>query len=172
MKAMLLLLGALVTSTLVGAGEPPQRRALLDGKLTMLVPSEFSLMSDEMRRVKYPGARAPAYVLSNEATTINIAFDQKPVQIKPAELREFEVAVRKGMTGVKFESSGVRKLNGADFVFLVFDSPAIDGTIRNIMTMTSLEGQLLVVSYNCMEARDPGCGALGRTLMESITLKQ
>lgn len=163
----------LALSVLCGAAfadEQLQSRKLLEGKVTILVPSAFKLLSDVDKRVKYPGRNAPAYVLSSVDGTVNIAFDVKQLPTKPEDLPKIEAPMRQQFAGAKMNSSGIRKVNGNDLLVFDMDTPAADGTIRNLMVMTSLEGNLLVVSYNCLISRDPGCGALGNQLIGSIVL--
>ena len=38
--------------------------------------------------------------------------------------------------------------------------------------MTSLDGKLLVISYNCLISKDAGCDVVGRKIIESIKLTQ
>jgi hypothetical protein len=164
----LALAAALSVATAFAGDDALQPRKLLDGKVTMLVPAGFTVMADEQRKLKYPGPEAPALVLTDESTAVNIALDHKSLPIRPEELPELEATVRKQMEEAKLNSSGLRKLNGREFAVFDLDSDAPDGTVRNIMAMTSLDGKLLIVSYNCMVSRDAGCGVLGTRLIESI----
>jgi hypothetical protein len=122
------------------------------------------------KREKYPGANAPAYVLSNPDGTVNIVFDQKRVALKPEEISKLEDPMRAQFSGLKINSGGVRELNGVEFLVFDMETPGPEGNIRNVMAFTSLEGRLLAVSYNCQPSRDPECGALGNKLIESIVL--
>ena len=38
------------------------------------------------------------------------------------------------------------------------------------LRFTSLEGRMLIISYNCMPGRNADCGALGNRVIESIRL--
>lgn len=145
-------------------------RRLLDGKITMLVPPGFSFLSESKRREKYPGPNAPAYALSSFDGTVNIVFDHKRAALKPEEVRKLEDSMRGQFSAVKINAYGVRKLNGVEFLVIDMETPAPDGNTRNVMALTSLEGRLLAVSYNCLPTRDPKCGALGNRLIESIVL--
>ena len=147
-----------------------QPRKLLDGKITMRVPNGFNFLTESAKREKYPGANAPAYVLSNFDGTINIAFDHKQIAMKPEEVRKLEQPMRAQFSSAKINSAGVRKLNGVEFLIFDIETPGPDGAIRNVMAFTSLESRMLVVSYNCLPSRDAKCGELGARLIESIVL--
>lgn len=136
----------------------------------MLVPPGLIMMSDADKREKYPGEHAPAYVLTNEDWSVNIAFDHKKIPMKPGEAGELEAPLRKQMAGAKINGSGVRKLNGVEFLVIDADIRPDDLTVHNLIAVTSLEGRMLVISYNCILDIDPKCGALGPQLIESIVL--
>src|SRR5262245_8646565 len=57
-------------------------KALFDGAVTVLIPETFTLMSEELLRLKYPNERRPTVVFSNERGSVNLAanFTTNPVQ--------------------------------------------------------------------------------------------
>ncbi len=127
-------------------------------------------MSDEHRKLKYPGANAPSVVLTDESTTVNIALDHKPMAIAPNQLKELEAPMRQQFASAKLNSSGMRSINGQDFLVFDVDVQLPDGANHNHMAITSFEGRMLIISYNCMSSRDANCGALGNRVIESIRL--
>lgn len=159
----------LLASTAAQAGEP-QRRSLLDGRVSMLVPADFAPMPKALIARKYPAGSAPNYVLTNHDATVNIAYDIKPLDVRPNQMNELLASLRQQMTYGTIRSSGIRRLNGYDYVIMEFDVTVGGDDIRNVMAMSSLGGKLLAVSYNCMLTRDAGCGVLGKRLIESIEL--
>jgi len=172
MKTTLLTALMLVSVAVAQAAEPLQSRVLLDGKVTMLVPNGLALMSDADKRERYPGRNAPAYVLTNDDWSVNIAFDHKQLSMKPTEVGELEGPMRQQLAGAKINASGVRKINGADFLVIDADvNMADDAKLHNLIAVTSLEGRMLVISYNCLLNFDAACGAIGPQLVGSIVLK-
>lgn len=167
------LLSILLCSALPPAHADAQLKpwVLLGGRVTMLVPQGMALMSDSDKAEKYTNPEPPAYVLSTEDWLVNITFDLKKIPMKPAEVRENEQMLRQAFPGAKINSSGVKKLNGADFVVVDLDADVPDGTVHMLVAMTSLENRMLLISYNCMLDVDPACGEIGPRLIESIVLK-
>jgi hypothetical protein len=164
--------GVMVSMPMAQATEPLQSRLLLDGKVTMLVPQNLKFMSDADKRERYPGRNAPAYVLTNEDWSVNLAFDLKQVPMKPAEVGELEKPMLKQLSGAKINSSAVRKINGVDFLVIDADMDMPDDArLHNLITVTSLEGRMLVISYNCLLNFDPACASIGPKMMQSIVLK-
>jgi hypothetical protein len=170
MKTTLLLAGFLAAAT---AADTLQPRDLLGGKVNLLVPSSLQPMSDAARLEKYPGKNAPAYVLTNADTTVNVAFDHKQIPFEPAQIVGLEEPMRQRMSSTaKLNSIGMKKINGADILVIDFDMALPDGgQVHNHMAMTSFEGRMLVISYNCLLNLDSKCAALGPGIIESIKLK-
>jgi hypothetical protein len=163
--ALLILVGP------VAAEEALEARSLLGGKVTVQLPGGFTVMSDEHRKIKYPGANAPSVVLTDESTTVNLALDHKPLAIAPNQIKELEEPMRQQFASAKLNFAGMRSINGQEFLVVDVDVPLPDGTNHNHLAFTSFEGRMLIISYNCMLSRDAQCGALGNRVIESIRLK-
>ncbi len=144
---------------------------LLGGRVQMLAPHGMTLMSDADRLEKYNRPEPPANVLTSEDWLVNITFDLKKIPMKPEEVRENVNIMRQAFPGSKINSSGVRKLNGVEFVVLDVDTTLPDGIVHMLIAMTSLDDRMLMISYNCFLDEDPNCGAIGPRLIESIVLK-
>jgi hypothetical protein len=159
-----------IAPAISGANESLKPWNLLGGKVTMLVLPGLTLMSEADKREKYPGDNAPAYVLTNEDWSTNIAFDHKKLSMKPGEVHELEQPMRKHMSNAKINWRGVRKLNGIEFLLIDADVRLEDATVHNLIAVTSPEGRMLVISYNCILDFDPKCGVKGPPLINSIVL--
>lgn len=167
----LLIAGVFMSVGVAQAEEPLQPRSLLGGKVTMLVPSGLTMMSDADKKERYPGRNAPAYVLTNGDWSVNVAFDHKQITMKPDEVGELEGPMRQQLAGTKINAIGVKKLNGVDFLVIDTDMNQPEAVVHNVIAMGSLEGRMLVISYNCLLNLDKVCGAVGPKLIESIKLK-
>jgi hypothetical protein len=102
-----LLACALLASGVVAADEALEVRELLDGKIAMQLPAEFTVMSDEMRKVKYPGANAPAVVMTDSTSTVNVAVDHKAVAVKPDQVKDLEPAMRQQLASARINSAAL-----------------------------------------------------------------
>ena len=78
--------------------------------------------------------------------------------------------MRQQFSGAKLNSSGKRTINGQEFLVFDMDVELSDGTNHNHMAFTSLDGRMLIISYNCMPGRKADCRALGSRVIESIRL--
>lgn len=57
------------------------------------------------------------------------------------------------------------------FILFDFRTPAIDTEVRNIMLATSLQGRLLLISFNCTKELEGKWLPIGYQIVESIQLK-
>ena len=173
MKITRLLLAVLCAAATLPAiaDEKLESRTLLDGKITMLVPAGYAPLSDEYRQAKYPGGNAPAFVLTDESTTVNIAMDHKPNAIAPEQIKLLEEPMRQQFASAKINAAGMRAINGREFLVFDLDVELPDGPNHNLLAITSLECRMLIVSYNCMPARQANCADLGNRVIESVQVK-
>ena len=153
------------------AAEALEAREFLGGKLSMLVPASFKVMSDEMRRSKYSGDKPPTLVLTDKSNSTDITFHHTPAKMTLEALPEFGSALRQAYPDAKFHSSGSRTINGSEFFKIDLETQSPDGRVRSVVAITAMQGRLLLVSYNCLVSREPKCWHLGHQLIESIKLK-
>ena len=128
-------------------------RNVLDGKLELLLPKEFDLMSKELLEVKYPDVNRPTVVYSNGDGTVSIAINHTANAISYKELPQvlpaFEQQFNSIFPDIKWHKKELTKINKQDFIILQFETPAADMEIYNSMAITSLDGRMLMVSFNC-----------------------
>jgi hypothetical protein len=152
-----------------------ETRTALDGKLSLLVPKEFTLMSQEMILKKYPRANRPTVVFSNVETTVNVALDHNAFKLSAAELPKAKQVIRGGLEtafpSAKWLRDELKTINGRQFFVLDVITPAADTDVRNIMAGTSFEGRLLIITFNVTKALADVWAPIGNTIIESATLK-
>ena len=151
------------------------RKTVLNRGCTIMLPTSFSALSADLIELKYPNAgHRPAEVYSNVEGTINVALNHTQSKTKPSDLP----AVRKAMEAqfnrapFQFIKSDLRSINGSDFVVLEFVSQAVDTKIYNLMAMGSLEGRLVIITFNCTEPHRKQWEHIGKEIINSIALKK
>lgn len=125
---------------------------LYDGKISFFIPAVFSLMSSELKSIKYPNAQQiPDVVYTNEKASVNIAFNLKNYPTTAEDLPQIKEIFEKQLAAVKPESfiSQIKTINGYEYVIYEFVSSAVDTKIYNLMFLTDLDGQLLIGTFNC-----------------------
>lgn len=170
-----LLIVALILSSNCAAAPPLQVETLMDGKLSLLLPTNFAPLSAERLARKYPRQQPPQLAYSNPETTVNVAVAHTPHPVPPEQLAAAyshpERGVKSSVPTAKWYQSRMTTINGRAFFLMEFQSPAADVAVRNIMVGTSLDGRLLIVSFNTTEPLEKEWMPVGRKIIQSIEVR-
>lgn len=114
------------------------------------VPQNFSLMSDEIKKIKYPNGNAPKLIYTNSDATINLNLENNEVKTKEEQIIEYTNQMEKALTLLgEVKSVEYFKRDNHQIGELKFVSKAIDTEIFNHMILFSINGKLKIVSFNC-----------------------
>ena len=163
------------TLTLPALAQPAEAltpKVLLGGTVQVLVPAGFAPMSQELLRVKYPSTRRPTLVYSNASGSINLALNHTANPLQPNQLAEMHQAMetmfkRLYPSAVWFQS-GLKTINGRAFFLLDLRTPALDTEIRNLMVGTSLQGRLLLITFNVTQQHEARWLPTAQKILASI----
>lgn len=161
MKYGLLVSAMLVCSTFVlSACDGSSNRAtdalstkILDGKATIVLPEGYKKMPEEMLIKKYTQqAQRPkeAWYVESEGGKVTMAFSMTASPMKESQLAEFVGMMKKQLSAFSPEVSAVT-VNGKKMQRLQMTTPDPDdanGGIYNMMQMSSLDGNLLITTFN------------------------
>jgi len=148
---------------------------VLSNSLVINIPANFLLMSSETLTLKYPSAgHRPSEVYTNEKSTINIALNHTQNKATEANLPDVKKVMETQFNRASFTfiKSELKEMNGSQFVILEFISPAVDTKIYNLMAIASLEGRLVMITFNCTEAEMKEWEPIGKRIIGSINLKK
>jgi hypothetical protein len=176
-RAMLLLV--LLSQPAFGAEAAKEisliERMILDGKAFIAVPAAFSLMSDEMRKLKYPNENRPAVVYTDERGAVNVAVNLTALSVSPDQLEATHETVvtnfRNLYPSAAWYESRLFEREGQRFFVIDLMTPAIDTEVRNMMLGTSCGGRLLVVSFNVMRELAPAWIETGHKILSSLKIR-
>lgn len=130
------------------------QRQELGNIISLLIPSDFTMMSTAEKSVKYPGQNAPQEVWANAERDININFSNTGQALPISELEMYinEVAngIKANVPSSKWYEVKSYTYNGIKVGVLEFITPARDGEIYNLMCFTSINGKLIMYSFNCL----------------------
>jgi hypothetical protein len=160
----------------VSAQQPVlERKTLLGGKVSLLMPREFTPMSEELMRRKYPSSYRPGLVYTNAGTTINVALDHTvhalPANQLSAAYESMRTAMKNAHPTAAWFRQEIRRINGREFFLMEMRTPAIDTEIRNIMVGTSLDDRLLMITFNVTKALETQWLPTGNKIIESIAVQ-
>ena len=161
------------TSSLQGktvAGIPLVVHAEFNNRVQFLRPEQFSVMSDQLRRTKYPAKGAPQIVFTNEATSVNVALNHTEDKVRIRELPRFARQMQSALKPSATEWLGTqqRTIAGRQWVTFEFRSAAIDTQIRNLLACTSLDNRLLLLSFNTTVQEEPEWWPVGAAIIDSL----
>lgn len=151
------------------------RKEVLSGKATMLIPEGFKLMNEEMLDSKYPKTgHQPTEVYTNSEGTINLALNYTQNQAQEKDLPEIKSTMEGQFKqpSIEFIQSRMQTIGGHEFVTLEFITPAVDSRIFNLLYITTIEGSLAMFSFNCIEDHRKEWEATGKKIMNSIEFKK
>ncbi len=171
---------ALLLTLVFFAGSTPavsqqlEQRSFIDGRVTMLVPTSFTPMSEEVLELKYPSQQRPTLVFSNPAGTVNVALNHTQNAASEADVpglhRSMEQLLRRVHPTAEWHDSRTGQRDGMRFFVLDFVTPALDTDIRNIIFATPLDGRMLLVSFNCVVELQSSWAPVGQKIIDSITI--
>jgi hypothetical protein len=131
-----------------------EERKIMDGSLTMMLPSEFQLMEESLARAKYPDDDRPDYIYTNQDTTVNITFstDNSGI-IDDEEVEEvkniLKNQIKRIYPGTKMEDSQPLKADKKNVSYFFFEIPLIDGNLFQLMFFMEHKKQLVMGAFNC-----------------------
>ena len=147
---------------------------ILEKKLFVLLPHNFELLPDEILKMKYPTANRPKIVYSNKGGTINFAFNHTKNKVRLSQLSSFKSYMEKTFSNMYptavWISKELKKVNGVNFGVLEFISPAMDTKIYNLMYYTSVNGRLLICSFNCLLKQKSEWEEIAKKMYQSIKI--
>ena len=149
-----------------------QPKTVINEKLTLLIPQGFSIMDEEMLSLKYPSERRPTLVYTNESGSINLAINHTKDRMPQTDIGAFHKQMdgmfRNLYPSATWFESGVIDINGREWLTLNLRTPAIDTEIRNIMVGTSVEGRLLLVSFNVTKEQEDQWLEPAKAIVQSL----
>jgi hypothetical protein len=152
-----------------------EKKLVLDNKVEILMPRGWKPMSEELIKIKYPGARPPKLVYSDNTGAISIAFNHTDSKASAETLEKYrdvlKESLEKAYPDAVWEESGIREINGKKIGFfkVITDTPA--DKIFNYMLFTDLDGKLLICSFNCVEKKLKEWRPVAEEMMGSIKFR-
>jgi hypothetical protein len=131
-----------------------ERTELFDGKLSALLPSEFTDLPAEIAKIKYPSSDRPKIIKTDERGTVAFTFNRIDSPLTNETVPELVESMR-GMLQklnpayVFFDSDTLDTEEGAKVGYLEYKSPAIDDSLYNVMHFVPFEGRTMMGTFSC-----------------------
>ncbi len=129
------------------------RASIADGKITAVMPESFVVMSDEMRRIKYP-VSPPRYIYTTPDTTVNLNVNfggSLQSEDVAAFGKQMLAMLKNTLPSAKFgEAKIIAASDGSEIYFVDFITVAIDQPVYNAMFFFSSNSKQGIGSWNCL----------------------
>ena len=129
------------------------RRALAKETITMMVPTNFSEMSPEMARMKYPSEHRPETILTDEFGVTNLMFQYMDENVSNDTIEVFRNQVfgmmKRVNPSLKEREIGALDVKETKIAYVEFSNNTMDGKLYNLMFYLPVDGKPLMGSFNC-----------------------
>ena len=164
-----------VCFVLLGAPVELQKRTILNGKVEILVPTEFKEMSEEMLNIKYRGQNKPTYVLSDSDGTVNVAFNLTNNKASENLIVSYQTALKSSLAAAKpgtiWISDGMKTVNDKKVGYFKLITDAADQKVYNYIFIANVDGKLLIATFNCIEKLMPEWESVAENIVGSLKIK-
>lgn len=152
-----------------------EQRSLLDGKVEILLPKGWKPMSEDLVKIKYPGAKPPKLVYSDVSGAISIAFNLTESNASQSTIEKYHEVLKqsleKAYPDAVWEETTIREINGKRMGEFRLITDTYNDKIYNQMLFTDLNGKLLICSFNCVETKLKTWKPIAADIMNSLTIK-
>jgi hypothetical protein len=131
-----------------------EERPFFNGKVTMMIPKDFTDMELDKAKIKYPMENRAEIILTDYTTSINILFTHMDTPLNGETVANIRnklfLMMQRVNPGIKMQSNGDELVNGNDVAYVEFTNPAVDGKVYNLMFYVELNQKPLMVVFNCL----------------------
>lgn len=130
-----------------------ERRPLAKETITMMVPADFTEMSPETAKIKYPSEQRPESILTDETGTVNLMFRFMEGEETDETIEKFRNQIfgmmKRVNPGIKEQEIGLTEAGGKQIAYVEFSNPVMDGKLYNLMFYLAVDSRPLMGSFNC-----------------------
>lgn len=132
---------------------PFERKHVLDGRISVLMPEAFVIMPKELAEIKYPSIQRPDEIYTNNEATINFSVSLKNDKAANEDIPHVRDTIQQVMMRMYPASniidSETVEVSNINISYFDLNTPAIDMEIYNMMFFLSIENRIVVGSFNC-----------------------
>ena len=149
--------------------------SLFNNKAEIKVPKELTEMTAGMWTIKYHDLPRPELVLTDENGEVNLLAELTKQPIADSQVvlyKDFRVSnLKKTRKDVTILGEGMKKIGGKNIGFIKFTSQASDQKIFNYYFFTSVNGKIMLLTFNCIEKLQPDWEKVADQMLNSIKVK-
>lgn len=127
---------------------------LFDGRIQIMMPSQFTRMDIETAKKKYPSEMRPNLIYTDESGEVNLTFSLFEQYAGSSQiegtLRRYQELIRKGRQDAEMLSRGSWEIEGTYCGWFDFRNNALDEVLYNLLAVVGLKKYLILGMFNCM----------------------
>jgi hypothetical protein len=165
----------LVTLILLSASKSTvelEAKSFFKDQVELKIPTDFTLMTQEMMEMKYPSEQRPTLVYTDETGGINVALNLTPSKASQELLPQYLESLIQTFKNVhpyaNWKGNGISEINGRNVGFMALITPAVDTEIYNLIFFTDVDGKLLFCSFNCTKKSIKKWEVTAKEIMNSL----
>ena len=131
-----------------------EERPFVEDKITMMIPKEFTEMSSEDAKIKYPMEQRPQTIQTDSTGAVNFLFSYMDEHITNDDTEMVRDKLLSIITrvnpGIKPQSRGKEVISDKNVAYVEFSNPTMDAKLYNLMFFLELDEKTLMGSFNCL----------------------
>jgi len=125
-----------------------------DSAISIWLPNSFVLMPGEVKKIKYPSANAPAFIVTSLDFSVIIGFSLLPAVLVDEEIKDlrkqFQTAITNVNPAIKIQNQKDEKTDqGNNMSWFDFCGYNVDGQSYNRNCLISLQKNVFHGIFNC-----------------------
>ena len=132
------------------------KRDIFEGIVFMTMPNSFELMPIKQAMAKYPSYDRPGVIFTNPETNINVTLSyqrNEPLENDGVEelKNSIQDSILEELPKLKIIESNVISVNELNIAYFDFIASVSRSQVYNLIYIFSLEGVLVIGSFNCLK---------------------
>jgi len=152
-----------------------KRKEVLDGKLSLMMPCNFAIMSAEHTNMKFPSEDRPQEIWTSPDTATNFGIshfsemDLEEDYVKE-NADEMKNALKKLNPAMEFYQEGTEKLEDFTIAWFDYKSFGLDHDMYNIMFLASVDGKALHGVFICLYSEYTLWSEIAQQMLKSMSI--
>ena len=152
-----------------------EKREIIANRVEVLIPQKFSIMSEEIAKLKYPSEQRPTIIFTNEDASINIAFNYTQNEVSDEQISEVVDSIGKSFENLYPSATWYEKkvitIGGKNVGIIELLTSAIDTNIYNLIFFFELDERLMIGTFNCVEKEMEEYKPIAWSIVQSLEIK-
>ena len=132
-----------------------ERRGFLD-LFSLMLPTTFNEMSEELKHVKYTSKFSPIVTLTNEDLSVNLGFNMFTDHTSRSPITGMAGVIKETLESKQstFDFQDITPLKDVDGCYFQFYQTTFDIDVFHVMAFVRINDQIVQATFNCLSDLD------------------